>query len=260
MKHVLIFMACITCATTSWSMSDGSHNDDANLYANLLQYHPLYYEDYKQQLGQLNHEPQQSLPSITGSKRQRGDDDDDQADHPSPPGAMIQSKDTQADKQVHKCSYCDFTAKFRSLLVTHERIHTGERPYKCTHPGCGYDAAQRDDLARHMRRHTGERPYKCAHPGCPYTAIQSSHLAVHLRTHLNNECSHKCTQPGCNYVTTQRGNLRVHISTHWEKLPYKCAHLGCDYTTAQTDDFARHMHTCSSITNNNQQPQSNGTK
>ena len=59
--------------------------------------------------------------------------------------------------------------------------HTGERPYECFFPGCGYRAAESGALKVHMRVHTGERPYACEVPGCTYAASTRYTLAGHVR-------------------------------------------------------------------------------
>lgn len=236
MKYItqLLTLICLAVATPSWPMSSGLPNDsdnNGNLYATLLESNPLL--DNEQLLSQFNlfnSEAQQLSPSIIGAKRQRDNDDDDQSLHStqsSPPVAPIQNIGASAAKQAHKCSYCHHTAPFKSLLILHERTHTHEHPYKCTHPECPFTAAQRDDLAKHIRTHTGERPYKCTHSGCGYAAAQ---LSV----------------------------LRQHDCTHTGERPYKCTNLGCDYAAIQSGNLTRHCKTCPFKTNNNHQLKNNG--
>jgi uncharacterized Zn-finger protein len=52
-------------------------------------------------------------------------------------------------KRRYKCFYCEKTVTCPSQLTIHLRVHTGEKPYQCTH--CDTAFARSFDLYRHMR-------------------------------------------------------------------------------------------------------------
>ncbi|XP_068114496.1 oocyte zinc finger protein XlCOF6-like isoform X2 [Hyperolius riggenbachi] len=123
----------------------------------------------------------------------------------------------------YRCVECGKFFTLKSLLVTHQRVHTGENPFSCSE--CGKYFTNKGSVTRHQKSHTVEGPFSCSLCGEGFQL--KSDLRAHWRTHPV-EWQFACSE--CGKYFSQKSALLVHQRSHTGVSPFSCTECGKSFT------------------------------
>ncbi|CAM5094935.1 unnamed protein product [Eretmochelys imbricata] len=121
------------------------------------------------------------------------------------------------------CAQCGRNFTRKDILLSQERLHTGERPYTCA--DCGKSFRLKISFVKHQRRHTEERPNPCS--GRQKSFKRHAALMRHQTIH-RGERPYKCDQ--CNKSYGRKEHLQNHQRLPSGERPFQCAACGRSFS------------------------------
>ncbi|XP_077111579.1 uncharacterized protein LOC143767259 isoform X2 [Ranitomeya variabilis] len=139
-------------------------------------------------------------------------------------------------KNAYLCSECGKYCSNKSSLVTHQRSHTGEKPFSCSE--CGKRYSHKAKLVVHERIHTGEKPFACSECGKCYSV--KDELVIHQRSHTGEQ-PFSCSE--CGKCFNWKKNLVAHLRIHTGDRPFSCSECGKLYDGKAKLEIHQRIHT-----------------
>ncbi|KAK2895660.1 hypothetical protein Q8A73_015148 [Channa argus] len=122
----------------------------------------------------------------------------------------------------HKCPECDKCFKHYSVLIEHQRVHSGLQPYNCSECGRAFRTATL--LAGHRLRKCKNAAYLCIKCGNSFPTSLDKFRHHCPKRGRNYDC------PNCGKSFQKSSSLKEHLLTHVQSRLFKCSHCGAGFS------------------------------
>eukprot|EP00794_Sanderia_malayensis_P010183 gene10183-11228_t len=170
--------------------------------------------------------------------------------HPSFSGKLCRSEslisgktsskpDIMVDNCLHECEVCRKRFSNQTNLRTHQRIHSGIKPYKCDM--CDKRFSDQSNTKRHMKTHIGSKPFVCKICKQQFTRATSvkrhyerfhegvtAEACVPVHSKLIDQSSVKEICDICGQTFGDKAEIKKHRKSHLLK-PFVCEICGKEF-------------------------------
>ncbi len=125
-------------------------------------------------------------------------------------------------EKPYGCSHCDMKFSHKSTLVTHERIHTGGKPFSCKF--CSRNFARRDTMELHVEKlHIMGKVFQCPMK-CGKKFFSKARFKNHARQHATSHPGAKSFSCGvCSKTFARKGQMNIHVKNmHTKEKSFEC--------------------------------------
>ncbi|XP_038860377.1 zinc finger protein ZFMSA12A-like isoform X2 [Salvelinus namaycush] len=122
---------------------------------------------------------------------------------------------------AHRCPQCGRCFIYRYKMLEHQRLHTGENPYKCSQ--CGKTFRRSSEMSTHRRTQCSNAAYVCIKCGSSFGSVRER---VSHRCCGSKAPAPKFECPQCGKNFKWHNSLKKHLVTHTRKKGFNCRYCG----------------------------------